>query len=85
MLSFATPRAALYLPGSADLKYRYCIFSGGKFCRWEGSGKLFRTLPGSADGKMFVKYTKDKFGKEQLAPQAEELSPMKFFASSMSE
>ena len=37
--------AALYLPGEAGVvKYRYCIFSGGEFKRWEADGTLFRAV-----------------------------------------
>lgn len=36
---------ALFLPGDLGaVKYRYCVFSGGKFDRWEGDGKMNRVL-----------------------------------------
>ncbi len=52
----------LFLPGDIGyVKYRYCIFSGGKFLRWEGEVNDIRTLEVSRQ-KNLVKYTEDKFG-----------------------
>ena len=36
---------AIFLPGDVgSVTYRYCVFSGGKFNRWEGDGKISRAL-----------------------------------------
>lgn len=38
-------REPIFLPGdSGSVTYKYCVFSGGKFARWEGKGDLVRTL-----------------------------------------
>jgi trehalose 6-phosphate synthase/phosphatase len=35
----------IFVPGdSGAVTYRYCVFSGGKFSRWEGNGDFTRTL-----------------------------------------
>jgi hypothetical protein len=50
---------AIFLPGGEGVvKYRYCIFSGGKFDRWEANGTLERTLKGSD--------AEDEFGLESV-------------------
>jgi trehalose 6-phosphate synthase/phosphatase len=47
----------VFLPGAPDaVKYKYCIFSGGKFDRWECDGKLERTLKSN--------HTEDEYGEE---------------------
>lgn len=44
-LSFFLLFLAHYLPGDAEVvTYRYCVFSAGKFNRWEGDGQIRRTL-----------------------------------------
>ena len=36
---------AVFLPGDVgSVTYRYCVFSGGKFNRWEGGGEICRVL-----------------------------------------
>jgi trehalose 6-phosphate synthase/phosphatase len=52
---------AVILPGDPNLKYRYCIYSGGKFSRWEDVGNLKRPLELS-QSKGVVKQTEDRFG-----------------------
>jgi hypothetical protein len=46
-------KEALFLPGRT-ISYRYCVFSGGKFNRWEGDGNLYRQLESEAnrDGRI---------------------------------
>lgn len=40
-----TTKKSVFLSGEKGaVTYRYCVFSGGKFSRWEGEGKLFRDL-----------------------------------------
>ena len=35
----------MFLPGDVgSVTYRYCVFSGGKFSRWEGDGEISRVL-----------------------------------------
>lgn len=47
----------LFLPGAPGaVRYKYCIFSGGKFDRWECDGKLERVL--------MSKCPEDEFGRE---------------------
>lgn len=46
---------------SSDVKYRYCIFSGGKFSRWETSNGTYRDLL-VGSGKAFSRSTEDKLG-----------------------
>ena len=37
--------SAVFLPGDVgSVTYRYCVFSGGKFNRWEGGGDISRVL-----------------------------------------
>lgn len=50
----------IYVP-SSDVKYRYCIFSGGKFSRWETSNGTYRDLL-VGSGKAFSRSTEDKLG-----------------------
>jgi hypothetical protein len=53
---------AIFLPGEAGaVAYRYCIYSGGKFDRWEGGGELFRELEPYKNDKL-LQETEDKFG-----------------------
>ena len=42
-----TTKESVFLPVPEDrssVQYRYCVFSGGLFVRWEGDGKLMRGL-----------------------------------------
>ncbi len=40
-----SPKKSVFLSGEKGaVTYRYCVFSGGKFSRWEGEGKLWRDL-----------------------------------------
>lgn len=39
-----TACAGIFLPGSVGIQYRYCVFSGGKFKRWEFDNDDFRQL-----------------------------------------
>lgn len=42
-----TTKESVFLPVPEDrssVQYRYCVFSGGSFVRWEGDGKLMRGL-----------------------------------------
>lgn len=68
----------IFLPDDPNLKYRYCIFSGGKFDRWEDNGNLKRSLEGYK-AKNYIKQTEDKLGKIQF--HHPELAPVRYFAS----
>mmetsp|Transcript_25483 Transcript_25483/g.24368 ORF Transcript_25483/g.24368 Transcript_25483/m.24368 type:complete len:1128 (+) Transcript_25483:151-3534(+) len=49
-------KEALFLPGRT-ISYRYSIFSGGKFNRWEGNGNMHRQLvPEVGDNKNRANY-----------------------------
>lgn len=60
-------KEALFLPGDVGVvKYRYCLFSGGLFKRWEGNDEFLRSLDfENNDGT--VKTTTDIFGSLQAA------------------
>ena len=70
--------AAMFLPDTTKLRYRYCVFSGGRFDRWEDNGKLKRSLEGYKY-KNYLKQTEDKLGKIQF--QHAELSPARLTVS----
>lgn len=54
--------SAIFLPGEkGSVRYKYCIFSGGKFKRWEGDSKFERVLDCSKI-EQTVKTTTDEFG-----------------------
>lgn len=57
-----TSREPIFLPGDAGaVTYRYCVFSGGKFSRWETNGGFVRNLwPERSDGALRV--VTDVFG-----------------------
>lgn len=51
----------IFLPGEqGTVQYRYCIFSGGKFNRYEGNGSIIRTLDDFKAEKFLVE-TEDKW------------------------
>jgi trehalose 6-phosphate synthase/phosphatase len=55
----------IFVPDEHDtVQYRYCVFCGGKFSRWEGE---FRSLDVASD-KSLVKATEDFFGVYDLTP-----------------
>jgi hypothetical protein len=39
---------------SINITYRYSVYSGGKFKRWEGEGQLFRIISSKPDGLFLV-------------------------------
>lgn len=55
-------RTGILLPANDGVQYRYALFSGGKFSRWESDDGAFRSLDGSSHGKGFNRTTEDKFG-----------------------
>eukprot|EP01032_Pedospumella_encystans_P014145 gene14145-16269_t len=54
-------KEGIFLPGDPTLTYRYCVFAGGKFDRWEDRGNLRRKLD-LEKSKGFSKKTEDSFG-----------------------
>ena len=51
------------MPGQKnEVKYKYCVFSGGHFSRWEGDGKIERVLDFDRLDQTAVKSTADIFG-----------------------
>ena len=62
---------ALFLPSDPQVvQYRYCVFSGGKFQRWEGNGKIFRTLSSSTSNRIMMS-TCDIFDSPQSVTELE--------------
>jgi trehalose 6-phosphate synthase/phosphatase len=55
------PFVGICLPSADGVKYRYCIFSGGKFNRWESGEDSYRTLD-TIKVKGFNRSVEDKFG-----------------------
>eukprot|EP01035_Chromulina_nebulosa_P020435 gene20435-26517_t len=61
-------KEALFLPGDKRaVKYRYCIFSGGKFVRWEG-GTSFERILNVDIIEHTVKTVIDIFGQLTISP-----------------
>jgi trehalose 6-phosphate synthase/phosphatase len=61
----AVGHLALFLPGEGTtVKYKYCIFSGGKFTRWEG-GPTFERILDIHSHEQTTKTTADDFGKHE--------------------
>lgn len=51
------------MPGdTAKIQYRYCIYCGGKFSRWEGEGTFFRNLTDVKFDQQTIPSTLDYFG-----------------------
>jgi trehalose 6-phosphate synthase/phosphatase len=70
---FSSFGVAILLPGDQDaVRYRYCIFSGGLFKRWEGGGKIYRSLSAPVVDKI-ASATADHFG--ALSADEAEISP----------
>ena len=45
----------IFLPGERGaVQYRYCVFSGGKFNRFEGGGKIIRDLDEFKNDKQLI-------------------------------
>lgn len=53
----------IFLPADSDIKYRYCIFSGGKFKRWEGDSNFIRVID-TTKVKTFNRILEDKLGEK---------------------
>eukprot|EP00600_Ochromonadales_sp_CCMP1393_P004943 CAMPEP_0174970528 /NCGR_PEP_ID=MMETSP0004_2-20121128/9438_1 /TAXON_ID=420556 /ORGANISM="Ochromonas sp., Strain CCMP1393" /LENGTH=1105 /DNA_ID=CAMNT_0016220279 /DNA_START=122 /DNA_END=3439 /DNA_ORIENTATION=- len=73
-------KEGVFIPGDPKLTYRYCIFSGGKFDRWENDGTLRRTLQLERT-KGFAKQTEDMWGILHYETRSPEISPVKFHAT----
>ena len=58
---FWTTKESIFLPGDRNLlQYRYAVFSGGVFRRWEGKGKIMRHLePQRVDKLNIIRATSD--------------------------
>jgi len=73
-------KEGLFLPGNPDLRYRYCVFIGGKFDRWEGNGKLLRSLD-LLKSKSITKQTEDNFGVMSNNATNADIAPGRFLAT----
>lgn len=73
-----TSRESVFVPGdSGSVTYRYCVFSGGRFVRWEGGGSILRPLwPEKSD--LTAKTTSDIL---DVSPQ-DDLTPVEMARSS---
>eukprot|EP00981_Chlorochromonas_danica_P005361 scaffold1084_cov250-Ochromonas_danica.AAC.12 len=69
-------KEAILLPAAADVQYRYCIFSGGQFSRWESEDGQFRVLDINK-GKGFSRSTLDRFGDLNYVFSVQDASSMK--------
>lgn len=75
----------IFLPGDLGaVKYKYCVFSGGKFSRWEGNDCFLRTLDVSKC-KSLVKETEDMFGSADHKFCPSETTPRKVATTAASE
>eukprot|EP00601_Ochromonadales_sp_CCMP2298_P017181 CAMPEP_0173233894 /NCGR_PEP_ID=MMETSP1142-20121109/9889_1 /TAXON_ID=483371 /ORGANISM="non described non described, Strain CCMP2298" /LENGTH=1021 /DNA_ID=CAMNT_0014163805 /DNA_START=97 /DNA_END=3159 /DNA_ORIENTATION=- len=70
-------KEGIFLPGDPSMKYRYCVFSGGKFNRWEAGGEIRRTLELTRT-KSLAKQTEDMLGEATYHPLSAISSPVKF-------
>lgn len=70
------------MPGDPTLTYRYCVFAGGKFDRWEDKGNIRRTLE-LEKTKSLTKQTEDSFGIESSVAGASgaDIAPVRFLAT----
>eukprot|EP01036_Dinobryon_divergens_P042753 gene42753-56831_t len=61
-------KEAIFLPGdNGKVNYRYCIFSGGVFKRWEVDENFHRQLEILPSDQKKVKTTTDIFGSKDVA------------------
>lgn len=62
------------------MRYRYCVFIGGKFDRWEGDGELLRSVDFHSSKNM-TKQTEDNFGVVVNLSSSVDVAPSRFLAT----